>query len=289
MNLLFKIGLCIICFSELAQSQVFNYQNKLSEANIVLSDFYKYAAPEFQINNNSLQLINSSQNFTAGAIELKKKINLNFDFSISLNVNLNGNKNFNLNSSGTPYGYLMAGFGLSPQSYSNSLADYTQLMSIRFKRDNYYSGIKSFVSESTTYGDVKSENFNIGPFTQTSDVTLKAEYSATNKTIYFYWKPKSDISYFPISSRNLINEWNLIGNENLTFLIYVASESITSLADDLFVKDLSINYKDNSLFTNNVNLTLQRSYNLNEWSPILTNSITETNPAAFYRIQIERQ
>ena len=288
MKVYFKVGLFIIFSSGIAQSQVFNYQNQLNQTDIVLSDFYKYGATEFQFSNDSLQLVNSNQSFTAGAIEFKKKLNLNSDFSISLNVHLNSTKNFNLSSGGDPYGYLMAGFGITPQSYSSSLADYKKLMAIRFKRDNYYSGVNSFVSESTTYDNIKSEHFNIGPTTQTSDVTLKAEYCSSNKTIYFYWKPKSDISYLPLCSRNLVNEWNLDGNESLTLLIFVASDGTTTLINDMYVESLSINSKDNSLFLNNVNLTLQRSYNLIDWSSIFTNSTDETSPKAFYRLQIQK-
>jgi len=277
----------LVCVEAKAQSST--YQNPLNNNNSIQADFSKYGVQEFQVNNDSLQFLNSNSSFTVGAYELKKKLSLLLDFSISIDVRLNATNNYNLNPSGNPYGYLMTGFGFSLQSYSNSFSDYKNLTTVRLKRDNYYSGIYNFVSESMTYNDSRAENYNIGPKNQISDITLKAEYSATNKTIYFYWKSKSGVSFVPLCSRNLANEWGVNGSENLTFLVLALSDGVTSTLNDLTVKNLALSSNDQNLFPNNVSLILQSSHDFSSWNPLFTNNVSETNSKAFYRLQIQKQ
>ena len=276
-------------FLKTAQAQNFNYQNDLGTQSTINSDFSSIGNLYFQALNSSLQFILSSNPSTSsGGLEFRQNLSLAYDFQVSLDVYINSSKNYGIVPVPPPEGFLLAGISFSPDSLQTTGGNYTNLVSLNLKRGQYDGGIYNFVSQPTKVGG--SETFFRGPLNQISDISLKAEYSAATKTISFFWKSISDLSFIYLSSCNLASTYNLATNQNIFLLIGGAAKNVTVLQDDIKIKNLLLSTTSTNSNTNNVSLVLQKTYNLNNnWVSIMTNNITETNPAAFYRLQIQKQ
>lgn len=285
----FRFLACLIAlFLPTAQAQNFYYQNDLSTQSIINSDFTSVGNLLFQVLNNSLQfVVSSNPNTDSGGLEFRQNLNLAFDFQVILDVSINSSKDYGLNPNPAPEGFLLAGLSFSPNSLQTTAGNYTNLISLNLKRGQYENGIFNFVSQPTKVSG--SETFNRGPLNQISDISLKAEYSAATKVISFFWKSKNDLSFIYLSSRDLLSTYNLNGNENLYLLIGGAAKNVLMLQDDIKIKNLYISTTSTNNLSNNVSLVLQKTYSLNNWLPIATNNIFETNPKAFYRLQIQKQ
>jgi hypothetical protein len=129
------------------------------------------------------------------------------------------------------------------------------------------------------------------------DVSFKFVYTFANKKLKILYSSEdtdpnsNNYNFIEISNLTIVS--NTSFNLALMFRQNASDSSIpanTIVSDgQIWVDNFSVTYPSNNSIANTYSLVLQESQNLINWTSISTNIISNTNPQAFFRLQIQKR